>query len=105
MEIATSQEFKDRLGSTQQPVLVYFSASWCGPCRSYRPRVEQVSNTWSDRALFLAIDVDDSPELVETYGIKSVPTIICINTAENYPRLVGPKSLDDLDTFIKGVVE
>ena len=105
MEISTTEEFKDELANTQLPVIAYFSASWCGPCRSFRPRVEEVSKSWADKVVFLSVDVDGSPELVETYGIKSVPTIVVINTAENYTRLIGSKSLDELNNFIQGVVE
>jgi len=105
MEISTSQEFKDRLSKAQKPVVAYFSASWCGPCRVYRPRVEEVAGQLEDEAVFLSVDVDASPDLVEAYGIQSVPTIIYINAEDKPLRLIGPKSLDDLTNFVKGTTE
>ncbi len=67
------------------------SASWCGPCRAYKPTFEKVSkmDEFSDIE-FQELDVDDNEELAEEYGVRGVPTTIFLNNkGEVIDRLSG----------------
>lgn len=57
--------------------VLYFTASWCGPCKQTRPIVEEVNK---DNEVFQIIDVDTNPAMVSLYSIKSVPTFVGINS-------------------------
>lgn len=65
--------------------ILYFSASWCGPCKNFRPIMEQVSRELPVQF----VDVDASPQLVAEYGIKSVPTVLIINNGQVSSRQAG----------------
>lgn len=69
--------------------LIYFSAPWCGPCKTLGPIMEQVGQQVNVKK----INVDDSPEMASHYGIRNVPTVILITElGEEKGRLVGVQS-------------
>lgn len=75
----------------QLPTLVYFSAPWCGPCRTMGPIVEQVTGALNVGVQ--KIDVDNEPELAEKYGVRSIPTLVLEDreAGKELLRIVGAK--------------
>lgn len=67
--------------------LIYFSAAWCGPCRSFGPTVDSVASL-SPNLEYFKIDVDKNREMAEKYGVSSVPTIVL----EKFGTVVAKKS-------------
>ena len=65
--------------------ILYFSASWCQPCKNFKPIMEQVSRELPVQF----VDVDASPQLVAEYGVRSVPTVIIINNGQVSSRQAG----------------
>ena len=65
--------------------LIYFSASWCGPCRQLGPIMEEVAQ----QATVQKVDVDAQPELAQQYGIRNVPTVILTSNNVEVIRKVG----------------
>jgi thioredoxin-like negative regulator of GroEL len=65
--------------------ILYFSATWCQPCKNFKPIMEQVSCELPVQF----VDVDASPQLVAEYGIKSVPTVIIINNGQVTNKQAG----------------
>jgi len=59
--------------------LIYFSASWCGPCRQLSPIMEEISQ----QIPVQKVDVDNSPEMATHYGIRNIPTVIAIDNFGN----------------------
>jgi thioredoxin 1 len=57
-------------------VLVDFSAEWCGPCRTLAPIVELAAEQYAGAAHVFKLNVDDSPVVMERYGIQAIPTLI-----------------------------
>jgi thioredoxin len=100
VDVNKSERLEDVVRSTPVPVLVYFSAVWCGPCRVFRPRIEELVAT-TDKLMLVNVDVDSSPELTEAYGVQSVPTIIGFFSGTEGGRLVGVKSDADVKEFIE----
>ena len=94
---ATGDTFSDLIKSSST-VLVDFWAEWCGPCRSFAPTYEEMSEKYPD-LVFAKVDTEDQPELAGSFNIRSIPTlmvfrdqIILFSQAGALP----PQQLEDL---------
>lgn len=81
--------------------VLYFTAEWCNPCKKVRPIVEEINREYSD-AKFITIDSDTETELVENFGIRSVPTFILIEDGKEINRTTGAKTKEELLSLITG---
>lgn len=62
--------------ASDKPVLVDFWAPWCGPCRMLGPTIDELAETVGDTALVCKLNVDESPDIAQKYGVNQIPTII-----------------------------
>lgn len=62
--------------SHEVPVIVDFSAAWCGPCKKLAPVLEKIYDEYSDRAYFVKVDIDELPKIAAQYNVSSVPTLL-----------------------------
>lgn len=85
----THVDFDQDVLQSPVPVLVDFTASWCGPCKSIAPAIERVASEFSDRAKVVAIDIDEQPEIAMKFGIMSVPTLIVFKDGQPVERTIG----------------
>jgi thioredoxin 1 len=73
--IITDNEFETEVIKANQPVLVYFWASWCGPCRLMSPAIDWAANNYSDRLKVVKMEVDPNPATVKLYKVEGVPAL------------------------------
>ena len=94
MQIITESEFKSKISDI---LIVQFSATWCGPCKSLSSRIIENNDRFKNK--IFKMDIDDCHELCMALGISSVPTLIRFENSKEIKRLTGNKSLSELIDF------
>lgn len=79
-----------------KPVLVDFWATWCGPCLTQGPIVDELAEEIGDKAVIAKLDVDDNQDIAGEYGVMSIPTILVFKDGEVVEQLVGVHQKEDL---------
>ena len=77
------------------PVVIDFSATWCGPCKKVGPIIDELAEEYAGKVNIGACDVDENDELTSKYGVRNIPTILFIKNGEVVDKQVGaaPKSV------------
>lgn len=70
-------------------VVLDFWAEWCGPCKMVGPIIDELSETYKDRAVIGKVDVDNNDEATSKYGIRNIPTVLFIKNGEVVDKVVG----------------
>lgn len=80
-----------------KPMIVDFSASWCPPCQQLKPIFEKLAEEFRGRITFVTIDVDDNPELANSYNVSSIPTMLFLDKEGQIQNtIVGFQNRDQL---------
>jgi thioredoxin 1 len=85
----TDATFEAEVLKSDKPVLVDFFATWCGPCKMLAPTLDKIAAETTNTLKTVKVDVDKSPDLVEKYEIKSMPTLVLIRNGEVISRKIG----------------
>lgn len=86
--------------STNQPVLVDFFATWCGPCKMMHPILEQLKTAFGDKLRIIKIDIDKNQAVANQFQIQSVPTMILFKDKKILWRQSGAMPLNALQNVI-----
>lgn len=86
--------FDQEVLKSSLPVMVDFTAIWCGPCRMLDPVIIQLSQDWVGKVKVVKLDVDDNSSLAVRYGVMGVPTLILFINGNPVQRLSGYQPKD-----------
>ncbi len=73
------------------PVLVDFWAVWCGPCKMMAPMLADLSDEFASKVAVAKVNIEESPDTAERYGISSVPTMIIFSDGKPVKTMLGAK--------------
>ena len=95
-----SSRFEQEVLKSDQPVLAYFYANWCVPCKMYLPIIKQAKEQYPDVKI-IGIDIDKSPDIVNRYGVSGIlPTVILFNGGREVDKVSRPSRQEHIDELL-----
>ena len=83
------EKFESDVLQSEKPVLLEFSAVWCGPCKMLEPVMQELAGEWGDDVIVAKMDVDQNANIAGSYNILRNPTTILFKGGEVMERMVG----------------
>lgn len=90
--------------NSEKPVLVDFSAEWCGPCKMMAPILKELKTKMGDNIKVIKVDVDRNPQAAQAYRIQGVPTLIVFQKGQIKWRQSGVVSTHQLQQVLQPLV-
>lgn len=96
IEILNESNFEDKVLKANGKILVEFFATWCPHCQRMAPVVDELATMIADEATVYRVDVDQSPDLANTYAPQGFPTFVVFKDGKRSREEAGEQSLDSL---------
>ena len=100
----SEKEWESEVLKSQEPVLVDFWASWCGPCRILSPTIEQIAKEQKFGIKIVKVNVDQNSSLASSNGVQSIPTLKIFNKGKEVKSTVGAQSKASLEKMIQDAI-
>ncbi len=92
----TPDNFDSEVLQSDLPVLVDFTATWCGPCKALAPIVEKLADEFEGKVKVGKLDIDAAPAITAKYGVRSVPTVMVFRGGQKTGEHIGLTTRDKL---------
>lgn len=93
--VSTQETFDNEVIKSQIPVMLVFSAEWCGPCKAIIPVLENISENKQSEIKVAKLNIDKLPEIAGKYEIRTIPTICIIEKGEMKEKKIGGEKLQE----------
>ncbi|AWL40671.1 MULTISPECIES: thioredoxin [unclassified Streptomyces] len=87
----TDSTFDEEVRGADLPVLVEFTADWCGPCRQLAPVLSAIAQEEAARVKVVQLDVDANPDITSRYAVLSMPTLMVFRDGDPVKSMVGAR--------------
>ena len=101
---ATDASFKAEVIDSETPVLVDFWATWCAPCRAIAPAIDELATQYKGKVKIAKVDVDESQQVAQQFGIRSIPTLLVFKGGKVVDQIVGGVAKSKIEDALKKVI-
>ena len=98
--VQDEDDFKEKVINSQIPVIVDFSATWCGPCKILGPRLEAAVAATNSKVNLAIVDIDVNGDLAMDHEVQAVPTVVAFKEGKMVDKFIGLLDEDKLDAFV-----
>ena len=98
---ADDATFAEVAEAARIPVIVDLWAPWCGPCRMISPALEQLAHDMAGQVKLVKVNVDNSPQTQQRFGIQAIPTLLLLRDGKVAARQTGAVPLASLRTWVQ----
>lgn len=102
--VISDANFETEVLKADKPVLAYFWATWCGPCRLVSPSINALTAIYADRLKVVKLEVDPNPLSVKNYKVEGVPALRFFKAGEEVERSEGALTKGEITQLIEGVL-
>jgi len=82
-------DFDEQVMKADRPVVVDFQGKECPPCRLMEPILEELADEYANRAIFVSLDVEESPESARAHKVRGIPTFLFFKGGQVVDRVTG----------------
>jgi len=101
---ATNDSYATEVLESSEPVLVYFSAEWCQPCKIFKPTLDELEEEFGDKVKFIKVDADTASEITKENEVRSIPTLMLVKGGAIQKKIVGLSTKNDVANALKDLV-
>lgn len=100
----TSENFDSEVAASPIPVLIDFWASWCVPCQTIGPLIDQLAGEYEGRLKVCKVNVDEQGDLAGRHGVASIPTLVVYKDGAVVQRLVGAAPKQQIESLFRDLL-
>ena len=97
----TDTSFETEIEKHPGVAVVDFWATWCGPCRMVAPVLDDLATELAGKVKIAKMDVDDSPEVAQRFGIRSIPCLILFKNGQEVDRMIPPPNKGQIKSWME----
>ncbi len=90
---------------SDKPVLVDFSATWCGPCKQLAPTLEALAHDYAGRVKFVLVDIDQASKTAMSFNVMSVPTVLLVKQGQVVNQMLGNRPRAEIARALDALLE